>query len=231
MKTKEDYLNMQKGHYESEASRWSVVDKNPVVGSYHQHNQFEDYDKYLFPKIDTSDMIALEYGCGPGRNLIRFYKQFKRIDGVDIGATNINNALINISDAELEVPNLYVNTGADIPTENEVYDIVFSVICLQHICVHEIRYKIMEEVFRVLKTGGYFCFQMGYGNPKHDSVDYFANNYESTTTNGGNDVNVSDHNFLKTDLEKIGFKDFKHVIDRTGPGDGHGNWIWVQVQK
>jgi ubiquinone/menaquinone biosynthesis C-methylase UbiE len=231
MKTKEDYLNMQKSFYEGEASRWSVNDKNPVVGSYHQHNEFADYDKYLFPKIDTSEMIALEYGCGPGRNLIRFYKQFKRIDGVDIGEKNINNALININDAELKVPNLYVNSGDNIPTENEVYDIVFSVICLQHICVYEIRYKIMQEVFRVLKTGGYFCFQMGYGNPKQNSVDYYANNYESSATNGENDVCVENHKFLEKDLTEIGFKNFEYNIDKTGPGDGHGNWIWVKVQK
>lgn len=222
---------MQKGHYEGEASRWSIVDKNPVVGSYHQHNEFEDYDKYLFPKIDTSEMVALEYGCGPGRNLIRFYNQFKRIDGVDIGETNINNAVINITDAELQLPNLYVNNGDNIPTEDAIYDIVFSVICMQHICVHEVRYKIMQEVFRVLKSGGYFCFQMGYGVPKENSVDYYANNYDSTTTNGGNDVNVARYEYLQKDLEEIGFEGFKYVVDRTGPGDAHGNWIWVQVQK
>jgi SAM-dependent methyltransferase len=231
MKTKEDYLNMQKGHYESAAAAWSVVDKNPVVGSYQEHNNFADYDEYLFPKIDTSNLIALEYGCGPGRNLIRFHKQFKRIDGVDIGQTNINNAFINIKDAELELPNLYVNSGDDIPTDDEIYDIVFSVICLQHICVHEVRYKIMQEIYRVLKKGGYFCFQMGYGNPKTNSVPYYTNNYESSTTNGGNDVNVEKYEFLEKDLTEIGFKNFEHNIGKTGPGDGHGNWIWVRVQK
>jgi SAM-dependent methyltransferase len=231
MKTKEDYLNMQRSHYESAAAAWSVVDKNPVVGSYHEHNNFTDYDEYLFPKIDTSNLIALEYGCGPGRNLIRFHKQFKRIDGVDIGQTNINNAFINIKDAELELPNLYVNSGDDIPTGDEIYDIVFSVICLQHICVHEIRYKIMQEIYRVLKKGGYFCFQMGYGNPKINSVPYYTNNYESSTTNGGNDVNVEKYEFLEKDLTEIGFKNFEHNIGKTGPGDGHGNWIWVRVQK
>jgi hypothetical protein len=72
---------------------------------------------------------------------------------------------------------------------------------------------------------------MGYGQPKHDSVDYYTNNYEATLTNGGNDVNVEKYEFLEKDLTEIGFKNFEHNIGKTGPGDGHGNWIWVRVQK
>lgn len=231
MKTEKDYLNMQKIQYENESLRWNINYKDPVVGYYHEHNLFDDYEKYLFPEIDTSEMIALEYGCGPGRNLIRFHNRFKRIDGVDIVKNNIDNCIINMKDAGFEPGNLYVNDGDKIPTEDNVYDIVFSVICLQHICVHKIRYKIMQEVFRVLKPNGYFCFQMGYGTPKYNCVNYYDNNYDSTVTNGGNDVSVTNYEFLKEDLDKIGFKNFKYFIDRTGPGDDHGNWIWVQVQR
>ena len=226
-----NYLLMQKNHYDAVAVEWSIDNKNPVVGSYHEHNAFEDYNKYLFPNVETKNMIALEYGCGPGRNLIRFNDQFKRIDGVDIGEVNINNAVINIHDAELQQPNLYVNDGSNIPTDDQVYDLVFSVICLQHICVHEIRYKIMKEIYRVLKSDGYFCFQMGYGEPKVNSVQYYENHYDASSTNGGTDVNVSNYEFLEKDLKEIGFRTFSHVIGRTGPGDGHGNWIWVQAQK
>jgi SAM-dependent methyltransferase len=230
-KSAENYLLMQKNHYDNLAGQWSIQDKNPVVGSYFEHNDFEDYDKYLFPKIETKNMITLEYGCGPGRNLIRFNKKFKRIDGVDIGEINIKNSEINIKDANLEIPNLYINSGDNIPTESEVYDLVFSVICLQHICVYQIRYNIMKEIYRVLKKDGHFCFQMGYGPPKGNSVDYYENNYGAASTNGDNDVNLSNHEYLEKDLKEIGFKSFKHVIGRTGPGDGHGNWIWVQSQK
>lgn len=228
---KENYLEMQRLYYENEASGWSLKNKDPVVGSYHKHNTFSDYETMLFPIIDTKNMVAMEYGCGPARNIIRFYDKFKQIDGVDISEINIKNAKINIEDANLIPHNLYVNNGCDIPINDETYDLVFSTICLQHICVYEIRFKIMEEIYRVLKKDGYFCFQMGYGSPKENSVDYYENNYGAKSTNGGNDVSVGDYNFLKQDLEKIGFKDFSHTISVTGPGDGHGNWIWVQVKK
>ena len=35
----DDYLKMQKGYYEKDASKWSLENKNPVVGNYHNHNQ------------------------------------------------------------------------------------------------------------------------------------------------------------------------------------------------
>ena len=69
----ENYLAMQKYYYNQDAARWSIFNRDPVVGSYDAHNSFDDYDKFLFKDIDTTNMVALEYGCGPGRNLIKFH--------------------------------------------------------------------------------------------------------------------------------------------------------------
>jgi SAM-dependent methyltransferase len=225
------YLDMQKKEYNEQAQAWSVENKDPVVGNYHLHNTFSDYDDYLFPKIDTSEMIALEYGCGPARNLIKYHNEFKRIDGVDIGEKNIKNATLNLEEAGIKGNNLYVNSGDNIPTDSDIYDIVFSVICLQHICVHDIRMSIMKEVYRVLKADGHFCFQMGYGLGKPGSVSYFDNVIDAPGTNGTMDTRVEDANYLVDDLMDIGFKDIKYKISKTGPGDTHENWIWVQAQK
>ena len=76
--TIEKYIDMQKNHYENEASRWTLENKNPVVGGYHKHNNWSDYDEYLFKNIgDTSNSIAIDYGTGPGRNIIKFHQKFK----------------------------------------------------------------------------------------------------------------------------------------------------------
>jgi hypothetical protein len=72
------YLNMQKTHYEKDAANWSLENRDPVVGTYDLHNQWEDYDRLLFKGIDTQNLKALEYGCGPGRNLIKFSNIFTR---------------------------------------------------------------------------------------------------------------------------------------------------------
>ena len=90
----DQYIKMQFDHYEKAANKWSLENRNPVVGGYHKHDNWEDYDEYLFKRFNTEDLIALDYGTGPGRNIIKFNDRFKRIDGVDIGKKNIENAKI-----------------------------------------------------------------------------------------------------------------------------------------
>lgn len=227
--TKETFLNMQKKYYDVEASRWSLENKDPVVGWYEVQEKHKDYDTYLFKDFETKDLVALEYGCGPGRNLIRFSKRFKRVDGVDISSVNIEKAIINLNDAKVELPNLYVNNGDDIPVDDKQYDVVFAVICLQHICVHEVRYKIMQEIYRVLKPEGYFCAQMGFGG-REQSVTYYENFYNAPATNGHWDVSIENEDYLKEDLTSIGFKNYKSDL-RPVCQDLHKQWIWFQVQK
>lgn len=227
----ENYLAMQKSHYDIEASKWSLENRDPVVGFYKFHESWSDYDEVLFKDFDTNGLVALEYGCGPGRNLIRFSPRFERVDGVDISKINLEKAVINLNDAGVAIPNLYHNNGSNIPAEDETYDVAFSVICLQHICVHEIRYKIMEEIYRVLKKGGKFCAQMGFGGrPDGTGVKYYDNYYSAGSTNGACDVSIESEDFLKSDLEKIGFKNYKSDF-RTPCQDYHRQWIWFQVEK
>jgi len=233
-KNKKDYLDMQNSYYDEYASLWSLDFRDPVVGSYDAHNNWSDYDNFLFKNFDTSGLVALEYGCGPGRNLVKFSNRFERVDGIDISDINIEKAKLNIESNNIPQPNLYVTTGDNLNAiADNVYDVVFAVICFQHICVHEIRFNILKDIFRVLKPGGKLCFQMGYGG-KGDipTAEYYDNNYDAGSTNGHSDVSITDEQTLLDDLvNKIGFTNYASDIKKTGPGDNHKNWIWVQVEK
>jgi ubiquinone/menaquinone biosynthesis C-methylase UbiE len=239
------YLDMQFNHYEHHANRWSLQDKNPVVGGYEKHNNWPDYDTHLFKDFDTTSLIAIDYGTGPGRNIIKFNDRFRRIDGVDIGKKNIENAKKNLQDANIDIPNLYVCNGAGTSIENNTYDVWFSVIVLQHIACYDIRYKILQDAYRILKPNGYICFQMGYGGrdtsnenfkyyaKKHNvqTANYYDNPTDAITTNGMHDCTVNDKQQVVGDLENIGFSNIIVDIRPTGPGCSHKNWIYVQGQK
>lgn len=229
------YTAMQKTQYEAEASIWSPTNRNPVVGVFDKHNKWQDYDDFLFKGIDTTGKIALEFGCGPGRNIVKFNEKFIQIDGVDISSNNLVRAKewLEVNNINKNI-NLKVNNGTDIScieTDN-YYDIVFSTICLQHICVYDIRFSLLKDFYRVLKYGGKLCVQMGYGlNPEKRTAAYHDNYYDATGTNGAYDVRVESTNQIKEDLEKIGFKNFDYDIRPVGPGDNHPNWIFFRAEK
>jgi ubiquinone/menaquinone biosynthesis C-methylase UbiE len=232
---KEKYLNMQRKQYEDDAGRWSLTNRDPVVGSYDAHNQWADYDTLLFKDFDTTGLVAMEYGCGPGRNLVKFSSRFSRIDGVDLAQNNLNAAAVNLAHNGIALPNLYKNDGSTMPMiDDGTYDVVFSVICLQHIASYDVRFSILSEIYRVLKPGGRLCFQIGFGGrpAPHKCTPYYENGFDAAGTNGWHDVAVESEDQLKGDLvDKIGFKDYKSDIGATGPGDQHRQWIWVQVEK
>ncbi len=228
---KNKYTDMQQNQYDNDAKKWTVSNRDPVVGSFDAHNAWKDYD-ILFKNIDAHGKIALDFGCGPGRNIVKFSNLFDRIDGVDISDINLKNAELWVQQNGIKIPSLYKNNGVDIAeVPSSHYDVVFSTICMQHICVHEIRYSLFSEFFRVLKDNGWISIQMGFGTSHPRTVGYFDNYYDAPGTNSMCDVRIENPQNLEDDLSKIGFKNFSFEIRPVGPGDGHSNWIFFKAQK
>jgi ubiquinone/menaquinone biosynthesis C-methylase UbiE len=226
------YTKMQQNQYDQEANNWTIDHRDPVVGAFDAHNTWDDYDNFLFKNVETTNKIALDFGCGPGRNIVKFTDKFQRIDGVDISETNLKNAAIWCKHNSITVPNLFKTNGVDLQNiTSNCYDIVLSTIVLQHICVHEIRFNFLKEFYRVLKPGGTICLQMGFGPDHPRSVDYFDNNYNALGTNSGCDTRVNDSSQIDLDLNQIGFNNFEYDIRPVGPGDIHSNWIFFRASK
>ena len=225
------YTKMQRNHYNENAANWSEEYKDWVVGSFDGHNNWPEYEK-LFTRINNeNEKIGLDFACGPGRNLVKYGTRFKRLDGVDISEVNIEKAKGYTLNNKLS-PNLYVSSGVGIDTvPSDTYDFVMSTIALQHICVYDIRFSIMKDIFRVLKDGGIFTAQMGYGYPSPLTVGYYDNYLDATGTNRACDVCIENPNQLQGDLLKIGFKDFQYEIGQVGPGDCHPQWIYFSAIK
>ena len=85
------YLTMQREAYADLAIQSTYGDGTLVpsdgefvVGSYAAHEQF-DYERWLLTGVRLGEgSVALEYGCGPGRMLLRLAHWFHRVDGIDI---------------------------------------------------------------------------------------------------------------------------------------------------
>jgi len=65
-KSKKDYLAMQNSYYDEYASKWSLDFRDPVVGSYDAHNNWSDYDNFLFKDFDTNGLVALNMDADLG---------------------------------------------------------------------------------------------------------------------------------------------------------------------
>lgn len=231
------YTKMQQTFYDNEAKGWNLKNRDAVVGSFDEHNNWKDYDIYLFKNVNLNGKVALDFATGPGRNIVKFAQRgFKRIDGCDISEINLRNAKMYTQISNLPfVSNFYKNNGTDlscIQGEN-IYDIIFSTICLQHICVYDIRFSLLKEFYRLLVPGGVFCAQMGFGNnPNKKTSKYFENSYDAQGTNSAHDVRIESVEELKEDLiNRIGFKNFVYYIRPVGPGDSHPHWIFFKVEK
>lgn len=239
------YSQMQVSHYENAGSKSKfgpgIMEDDNVVGMFHEHNAWPDYQEYLFRhsslQANTTELLALDFACGPGRNILLFKDRFKRIDGVDIAQKNIDNARIYTSILpEEKKPLLYKCNGQDLrDIPSNTYDIVFSTIALQHICCHSIRYGYIKEFNRILKLGGFLCVQMGFGKDYpsyHRAVPYFANVYNSPGTNSYQDTRIENPEDVEKDLTETGFRNFEYNIRPSGPGDGWTpNWIYWSAIK
>jgi SAM-dependent methyltransferase len=238
-RTAGDYASMQKKEYEYFASMGNVspgfIDGDAVVGSLVEHDVWPDYENFLMKYVPRDESwVALEYGCGPGRNIRRWTDWFKRIDGVDIAQRNLDNAKTFISDkvSVKKQPQLFLTEGMDCgDAPRSAYNFAFSTICLQHICVHSIRCSIFKSLFDCLKSGGRLSVQMGFGTPSPNTVPYHADNFEATATNRACDVAVSSPDEVEQDLARIGFINFEYWVRPVGPGDLHPQWIFFTAIK
>ena len=120
---------------------------------------------------------------------------------------------------------------------NHQIDFAYSTICLQHICVHDIRHEIFKDIFSLLGHGGRACFQMACNYNPSGGALWFDNNYDAPGTNAGADVHIPDASHfeeIKTDLETIGYEDVSFEI-KESPHPKlrkyHPNWLFIHCGR
>jgi ubiquinone/menaquinone biosynthesis C-methylase UbiE len=215
--------------------------KQYKVGTSNQqeHNSNPDYWDILLKDLKESEKfknkVGLDFACGKGRNVTNMLKlcDWDRVDGIDLSKGNIEFCK---SEYIGQKSNWYMNNGVDVSQlKNDEYDFVMSTIALQHIPVYDIRRSLLVDIFRVLKKGGTFSFQMGFGEgldtPLGKRVKYFENFYSAKATNSACDVRVQSENEIIDDLMSIGYKNIETVVRDSFSDKGHPFWIYVSCSK
>lgn len=214
------YLGGTNNHPEhnSNPHYWSILLKDIICNS-------EQFD----------DKFFLDFGCGKGRNVLNahYIANWNSADGIDISENNINYCNATYSPLRSK---FYKNNGIDLSDiESNKYNFVMSTIVLQHLCVYELRFNILKEIFRVMCDDGIFSFQMGFGDDSFvkdaQISSYYDNNYNALDSNGTFDVRISDPQNMIDDLIKIGFRNISYVIKPSWADGGHMYWIYFRANK
>jgi SAM-dependent methyltransferase len=108
---------------------------------------------------DPKQMTVLEIGCGVGRITRALAEVFGKVYAVDVSGEMVARAQQALGD----VPNVVIrqNNGTDLTVLGDIrVDFAFSYIVFQHIPSREVIRNYVAEVYRLLRPGGLFKFQV-----------------------------------------------------------------------
>jgi ubiquinone/menaquinone biosynthesis C-methylase UbiE len=203
----------QKKHWETLAQKNSKYYINSDFGKKITEEQFrqsglETYQRFIAnDKLLVSRESILDFGCGSGRLTEFMAPNFKKVYGVDISRTMINEAqerlhdLMNIHLAEID--------GVHIPLADCSIDVVFSYLVFQHIKTRAMVEDAFSEIFRVLKPNGLFKVLMRSDKQKDMKRWWSGVEYSPEA--------------IAVVYEAIGFKGVK-----SEPVDKYAYWLWLK---
>lgn len=115
----------------------------------------KDFCKWLrrTEKVDMTDFVVLDLGCGNGKNLKYIIENFSRFGmGYDISETAIGEA--NKLKENTPVQYSVASIGEKFDAGNDAFDLVLDVTSSNSLNEPE-RVVYLQEISRVLKSGGY----------------------------------------------------------------------------
>lgn len=128
------------------------------------------YHKVL-SKVSVENKFILEVGSGRGGGAayIAKYLKPKKLIGIDFSknAVTLCNKIHKFDNLEFQV-----GDSENIPFENNTFEVVYNV---ESSHCYPSRRNFINEVFRVLKTGGYFCWADLCNDSEWSDVNKFIN--------------------------------------------------------
>jgi SAM-dependent methyltransferase len=200
-------------HYFDNKGTWDYI-----VGPTDYNKTIKDVDDLLRtwdkePLFEhTSNLKALDFGCGPGRIMSVMKNHFEEVDGADI-----SEILYQKFPADFAGRKYYCTDGNNLgKVPDNYYDFIYSMITFQHIPVHSVRLNILRDIHKKLKYYGVAALQFGYSDTyePNDGIhfDYFDNAYHVEESNSVHDCIINRKNVpqvlfeLGTIFDKVKYK-------------------------
>lgn len=234
MTNKQDFQQYVKNKYSSLLNDQKIyfqnIHQSMTLNNHSEHFYNPDYWNILLKEIKDdpdkwNDKIALDFGCGCGRNLRTLLElaNWERVDGVDISSKNIEYTKNHVNKFFPGKCYAWDCDGCTISSKKNIYDFIMSTITLQHISSYEIRKSILMDMFDLLKPGGLLSLQFG---DMECSVSYYDNNIIFDELNMNS--RVENIEFIKKDLQDIGFE----ILDScSGTEIFHCPWYFIKATK
>jgi SAM-dependent methyltransferase len=117
-----------------------------------RNSQYPGYIE-LMPVSGFDDRCVLDFGCGPGNDLVGFgtYSRCERLVGVDVSRSSLDEARARLSLHGIAADTIEVPPGQPLPFPSGTFDHVHSSGVLHHIAD---RRGALQELRRILKPSG-----------------------------------------------------------------------------
>ena len=171
----------------------------------------------LLGKIDAEQV--LDVGCGSGQFteiLVGTLRSFKTVTGIDVDVESLSEAAEKFGNDKYR----FLNAGSqELPFEDESFDLVVISKALHHV---EDPHASLEEMKRVLKTGGYFLINEIHRDQLTDPQESHKL-YHHLRSEIDNILGIShNHTFYREDLLKLadslGLRD-RTILEFSPPAD------------
>lgn len=154
---KDNYKRINNDLYNGEGDIWRQPDSpfylmqcsvNPARLGFFKRKLFTEL------KIDPHGMSALEVGCGGGILTEEIARMGFDVIGIDPSGQSVKIAAGHANAKGLNI-RYEKGIGEALPYWDSIFDIVFCCDVLEH--VHDVP-RVISEISRVLKPGGFFCY-------------------------------------------------------------------------
>lgn len=204
-------------------------------------SEIVDNLKTKFGTLDMSSMRVMDYGCGVGRLVLPFRRMGAEVTGVDISKSMLEHARGNLENAGFSNVTFTQPGDDDLGSVQGQFDLIHSVIVLQHIPTKR-GHQIIRAMADKVRPGGYLVIDPNLENhysPAKRFINVMRRNIAFTQIavnilrgNRWNQpymqMNEYDANRILLDLTERGFKDIRiHSSIQGSNRQNKGVWIYA----